>query len=200
MTAIIGGTGSGKSTLINLIPRFYDVESGAVLVDGVDVRQMPQDGSAAARSATFRRKAVLFSGTIADNIRYGKEDATEEELLRGGGDGAGAGFYPGDGGRIRRDNRPGRQQFSGGQKQRLSIARALVRKPEIYVFDDSFSALDYKTDAKLRAALDEETKECNGDHRRTARKHSHRCGSDHRAGSRAACVGMGTHRAAAADL
>lgn len=156
VTAIIGGTGSGKSTLINLIPRFYDVASGAVLIDGVDVRDLPLD--ALRRKIGFvPQKAVLFSGTIADNIRYGKEDADEEELLRAAETAQAMEFISALEDGFETMISQGGSNLSGGQKQRLAIARALVRRPEIYVFDDSFSALDYKTDAKLRAALREDT-------------------------------------------
>ncbi len=156
VTAIIGGTGSGKSTLINLIPRFYDVDSGSILVDGVDVRDMSQE-HLRVKIGLIPQKAVLFSGSITQNIRYGKEDATYEEVRRAAEIAQATEFI---------DEMPdgfdsviaqGGMNVSGGQKQRLSIARALVRKPEIYLFDDSFSALDFKTDAKLRAALKKET-------------------------------------------
>jgi ATP-binding cassette subfamily B protein len=156
-TAIIGGTGSGKSTLVSLIPRFYDVESGRVTIDGIDVREMTQE-SLRAKIGFVPQKAALFSGTIRDNIRFGKEDATDGEIRRAAEIAQAAAFI---------DEKPdgydsvisqGGDNLSGGQKQRLSIARALVRKPEIYVFDDSFSALDFKTDANLRAALRQETR------------------------------------------
>ncbi len=156
VTAIIGGTGSGKSTLINLIPRFYDVDSGKVLVDGIDVRDMAQE-KLREKIGFVPQQSVLFTGTIADNIRYGKEDATAEEVDHAAEVAQAKEFI---------SNMPegfdavisqGGTNVSGGQKQRLSIARALVRKPEIYIFDDSFSALDFKTDAKLRAALKNET-------------------------------------------
>ena len=155
-TAIIGGTGSGKTTLVNLIPRFYDVESGRVLVDGVDVREVPQE-RLRAKIGFVPQKAVLFTGSVADNLRYGKGDADDGELLRAAQVAQADGFISemkeGFGTRLSE----GGQNLSGGQKQRLAIARAVVRRPEIYVFDDSFSALDFKTDAKLRAALRKET-------------------------------------------
>jgi len=158
VTAIIGGTGAGKTTLINLIPRFYDVQSGHVLVDGVDVREMSQE-YLRSKVGFVPQKAVLFSGTIAENIRYGKEDATDEEVLYAAKVAQASEFiqnmYEGVDSFIAQ----GGTNVSGGQKQRLSIARALVRKPEIYIFDDSFSALDFKTDARLRAALKKETRE-----------------------------------------
>lgn len=158
VTAIIGGTGSGKSTLIHLIPRFYDIESGAVLVDGVDVREMTQE-SLRAKVGFVPQQAVLFTGTAAENIRFGKDDATDEEVRRAAATAQALDFIEemqdGFGSVISQ----GGTNLSGGQKQRLSIARALVRRPEIYIFDDSFSALDYKTDARLRAALKNETAE-----------------------------------------
>jgi ATP-binding cassette subfamily B protein len=156
VTAIIGGTGSGKSTLINMIPRFYDVTRGQVLVDGIDVRKMSQEGIRA-KIGFVPQKTVLFSGTIAENIKYGKDDATIEEIKHSATVAQAADFIN----EMKNDYEhviaQGGTNVSGGQKQRLSIARALVRKPEIYIFDDSFSALDFKTDAKLRAALRKET-------------------------------------------
>ncbi|GAA0401240.1 ABC transporter ATP-binding protein [Paenibacillus motobuensis] len=157
-TAIIGGTGSGKSTMINLIPRFYDVESGRVLVDGIDVRDIPQH-ELRQKIGFVPQKAVLFTGTIADNIRYGKEDATDEEVQHAAEIAQAAGFISRMDDGYDSQIAQGGTNVSGGQKQRLSIARALVRDAEIYIFDDSFSALDFKTDAKLRAALKNETKE-----------------------------------------
>jgi len=156
VTAIIGGTGSGKSTLVSLLPRFYDVDSGNVRVDGVDVRDMTQE-HLRAKIGFVPQKAVLFSGSITKNIRYGREEASEEEI-RYAAEVAQASEFIGemsDG--FDSVIAQGGINVSGGQKQRLSIARALVRRPEIYVFDDSFSALDFKTDAKLRAALKKET-------------------------------------------
>jgi ATP-binding cassette subfamily B protein len=156
VTAIIGGTGSGKSTLAGLIPRFYDVNGGRVLVDGVDVRDMRQE-DLRAKIGYVPQKAVLFSGTIATNIRFGREAATDDEVTKAATVAQAAEFI---------DQKPegyaapvsqGGTNLSGGQKQRLAIARALVRNAEIYVFDDSFSALDFATDAKLRAALRSET-------------------------------------------
>ncbi|MHB8126686.1 MAG: ABC transporter ATP-binding protein [Desulfitobacteriaceae bacterium] len=152
LTAIIGGTGSGKSTLINLITRFYDVDSGSVLVDGVDVREMSQK-ALRAKIGFVPQKTVLFSGTIAENIKYGKEDATMEELEHAAQVAQATEFVLGIEAGFDHHIAQGGTNVSGGQKQRLSIARALIRKAEIYIFDDSFSALDFKTDAKLRAAL-----------------------------------------------
>jgi len=158
VTAIVGGTGSGKSTLAGLIPRFYDVESGSVEIDGIDVRQLRQEELR--RSIGFvPQKAVLFSDTIANNIRYGKEDATDDEVRRAAVvaqlDDFIAGLPAGYAASVAQAG----VNLSGGQKQRLAIARALVRRPPIYVFDDSFSALDFKTDAGLRRALAQETRD-----------------------------------------
>ncbi|MDN3015924.1 ABC transporter ATP-binding protein [Paenibacillus sp. BSR1-1] len=156
VTAIIGGTGSGKSTLINLIPRFYDVDSGKILVDGIDVREMTQE-NLRSKIGFVPQQAILFTGTIAENIRYGKEHASEEEVQHAAKIAQASDFIFTMEGAYDAVIAQGGTNVSGGQKQRLSIARALVRKPEIYIFDDSFSALDFKTDAKLRAALKEET-------------------------------------------
>ncbi|MEH7097773.1 ABC transporter ATP-binding protein [Neobacillus vireti] len=156
VTAIIGGTGSGKSTLINLIPRFYDVDSGQVRVDGTDVRKMTQE-QLRQKIGFVPQQAILFTGTIAENIRYGKEDATDEEVRHAAEIAQANEFISSMPEGFESTIAQGGTNVSGGQKQRLSIARALVRKREIYIFDDSFSALDFKTDAKLRAALKEET-------------------------------------------
>ena len=156
VTAIIGGTGAGKSTLTALIPRFYDVDSGRVLVDGVDVRQLTQQ-ELRARIGLVPQTAVIFSGTIAENIRYGNEGASDEAVRHAADVAQASEFIEELGDGIDSVIAQGGTNLSGGQKQRLSIARALVRKPEIYIFDDSFSALDYATDAKLRAALRQET-------------------------------------------
>ncbi|GFZ30789.1 multidrug ABC transporter ATP-binding protein [Clostridium zeae] len=158
ITAIIGSTGSGKSTLINLITRFYDVKSGSVLVDGVDVREITQE-SLRSKIGFVPQKAVLFSGTIAENIKFGSDNATDEEIRYAAEVAQAADFIATMDGGYDHEIAQGGTNVSGGQKQRLSIARALVRKPEIYIFDDSFSALDFKTDAKLRAALKKETQE-----------------------------------------
>jgi ATP-binding cassette subfamily B protein len=156
VTAIIGGTGSGKSTLINLIPRFYDIDSGSLLVDGVDVREMSQE-SLRAKIGLVPQKAVLFSGTVAENIRYGKEEATDEEVKMAAETAQATEFINSMKDGFDAALAQGGANISGGQKQRLAIARALVKRPEIYVFDDSFSALDFKTDARLRSALRKET-------------------------------------------
>ncbi|MEG1829022.1 MAG: ABC transporter ATP-binding protein [Cellulosilyticaceae bacterium] len=156
MVAFIGSTGSGKSTLINLIPRFYDVTEGSIKIDGVDVRDY--DLKALRNKIGFiPQKTRLFTGTIAENIKFGKKDATQEEIKNST---KVAQAYPFIKGKPKQFEEPiseGGSNMSGGQKQRLSIARAIVRKPEIYIFDDSFSALDFKTDAALRAKLKEET-------------------------------------------
>jgi ATP-binding cassette subfamily B protein len=156
VTAIIGGTGAGKSSLVTLIPRFYDVDSGAVLVDGVDVREQAQE-ALRTKMGFVPQRAVLFSGSIAENIRYGKPDATDEEMRRAADTAQATEFIDTMPQGMQTIIAQGGTNVSGGQKQRLSIARALVRKPEIYIFDDTFSALDYTTDANLRAALKSET-------------------------------------------
>ena len=157
VTAIIGGTGAGKSTLVNLIPRFYDIDSGQILVDGVDLSQMAQE-VLRSKIGFVPQKAVLFSGTINENIRYGKPDATEMEIHHAAEVAQAIDFVSEMPDGFDSVIAQGGNNVSGGQKQRLSIARALVRKPEVYIFDDSFSALDFKTDARLRAALKEETR------------------------------------------
>lgn len=156
VTAIIGGTGAGKSTMVSLIPRFYDIDSGRVLVDGVDVREMAQE-HVREKIGFVPQKAVLFSGTINENIRYGKADATDEEVAHAAAVAQASDFIAEMPDGFDSVIAQGGTNVSGGQKQRLSIARALVRKPEIYVFDDTFSALDFKTDARLRMALKHET-------------------------------------------
>jgi ATP-binding cassette subfamily B protein len=156
VTAIIGGTGSGKSTLVNLIPRFYDVATGSILVDGVDIREMTQE-DLRSRIGFIPQRAVLFNDTIATNIRFGREEATDEEVAGAAETAQATEFILAMKDGFQSLVAQGGTNMSGGQKQRLAIARALVRKPEIYVFDDTFSALDFKTDAKLRAALRKET-------------------------------------------
>ncbi len=156
VTAIIGGTGSGKSTLINLIPRFYDVDSGCILVDGVDVREMTMH-DLRERIGFVPQTPILFSGTIAENIRYGKDDATDEEVVHAAEVAQASEFITALPDGYDSEVSQGGTNLSGGQKQRLSIARALVRRPGIYILDDSFSALDFKTDARLRMALKQET-------------------------------------------
>jgi ATP-binding cassette, subfamily B, multidrug efflux pump len=155
-TAIIGSTGSGKSTLVNLIPRFYDATAGAVLIDGIDVREMAQE-DLWRRIGFIPQRAFLFSGTVASNLRYGDENATDDELWHALSVAQGKDFVAEMPEGLDSSIAQGGANVSGGQRQRLAIARALVKRPEIYVFDDSFSALDFKTDARLRAALGSET-------------------------------------------
>jgi len=151
-TAIVGSTGSGKSTLVNLIPRFYDATQGSVVIDGVDVRQMRQT-DLWDRLGMISQKAFLFSGTVASNLRYGDESATDEELWHALETAQGRDFVEAMEGGLEAPITQGGTNLSGGQRQRLAIARALVKRAEIYIFDDSFSALDFSTDARLRAAL-----------------------------------------------
>ncbi len=156
-TAIIGATGSGKTTLISLIPRLFDATGGSVLVDGVDVREMALE-TLWSRIGLVPQKPFLFSGTVASNLRYGRADASDDELWHAL-DVAQAAEFVREMGGLEAEVSQGGTNVSGGQRQRLAIARALVRKPEIYLFDDSFSALDFATDAALRAALVPETRE-----------------------------------------
>lgn len=153
-TAFIGSTGSGKSTLLNLIPRFYDVTAGSVTIGGVDVRELPQK-QLRSLIGYVPQKSVLFSGDIASNLRYGKEDASDEELWDVIQTAQAEEFVRASDGQLSTPIAQGGGNVSGGQKQRLAIARALARKPLVYLFDDSFSALDFKTDAALRGALRE---------------------------------------------
>lgn len=155
--AIIGSTGSGKSTLIQLIPRFYDVTGGRVLINGVDVRQM-NSHELREHIGFVAQKANLFSGTIEENIRFGREDATDEEVRHAAEIAQAMDFIMDKPKGFQEKIVEGAGNLSGGQKQRLSITRALVRKPDIYIYDDSFSALDMKTDAVLRQALKSEVK------------------------------------------
>lgn len=154
-TAIVGSTGSGKSTLISLIPRLYDVTSGSVTIDGVDVRDMDR-ADLWRRIGFVPQKAFLFSGTVASNLRYGDEEATDEELWRALEIAQGRDFVEAMPGGLDEPISQGGTNVSGGQRQRLAIARALVKKANVYVFDDSLSALDFKTDSLLRAALKRE--------------------------------------------
>ncbi|MHC5268246.1 ABC transporter ATP-binding protein [Enterococcus sp. LJL98] len=156
--AFIGSTGSGKSTLIQLIPRFYDVSQGSVKIDGHDVRAYKL-AALRQKIGYIPQKALLFTGTIAENLRYGKEDATEEEMHRALAIAQATDFVMGLPDGLDTFVSEGGSNFSGGQKQRLAIARAVIRQPEIFIFDDSFSALDYATDARLRERLRQETKE-----------------------------------------
>ena len=157
-TAIIGGTGSGKSTVASLMLRFNDVTEGRVLLNGVDIRRMPQ-WQLRDNIAYVQQRAWLFSGTIAENLRFGNENATDEELWRALEVAHAADFVKKLPEGLNSFVAQGGTNFSGGQKQRLSIARALVKKPQLYIFDDSFSALDFKTDAALRHALAYETQD-----------------------------------------
>jgi ATP-binding cassette subfamily B protein len=157
--AFIGSTGSGKTSLVNLIPRFYDASSGEVLVDGVNVKDYTQE-ALHNKIGYVPQKAVTFRGTVASNIRYGDngiEAATDEEVTKAMQIAQGADFVSPMEGTYEAEIAQGGSNLSGGQKQRLAIARAVARKPEIYIFDDSFSALDYKTDRALRTALRRET-------------------------------------------
>jgi ATP-binding cassette, subfamily B, multidrug efflux pump len=156
MTAFVGSTGSGKSTLINLIPRFYDVSEGSILVDGVDVRQVTQH-DLRAKIGYVPQRSLLFSGTIETNIKYGNENASQSEIEKAAEIAQGLDFIKATEKGFETLTSEGATNFSGGQKQRLSIARALAKKPEIYIFDDTFSAIDFKTDAALRRALKKET-------------------------------------------
>ena len=156
--AFIGSTGSGKSTLVNLIPRFFDVTKGRILVDGVDIRNLKLH-DLRERIGYVPQKAVLFSGTIDSNIRYGKEEATEAEVKKAAQIAQAWEFIEEKEDGVNSSIAQGGTNVSGGQKQRLSIARAIAKEPEIYIFDDSFSALDYKTDVVLRRALKQETKD-----------------------------------------
>lgn len=155
--AFIGSTGSGKSTLINLLPRFYDVSQGHILIDNIDLRDLDL-ASWRSMIGMIAQKANLFTGTIANNIRFGKENASEEEIIHAAKIAQAYDFIMEKPNGFEERLAEGATNLSGGQKQRLSIARALVRKPKVYVFDDSFSALDFKTDAKLRKALAAETR------------------------------------------
>ena len=155
-TAFIGSTGSGKSTLVNLIPRFYDVTAGRVLVDGIDVREVSTH-DLREKIGYVPQKAVLFSGTVGSNIRYGDEDATDDEVAKYAAIAQARDIIEGSDKGYEAEVSQGGNNLSGGQKQRLCIARALARKPELYIFDDSLSALDFKTEAALRKALAAET-------------------------------------------
>jgi ATP-binding cassette subfamily B protein len=154
-TAIVGSTGSGKSTLINLIPRFYDATAGAVFVDGVDIRAMDRE-VLWSRMGLIPQKAFLFGGTVSSNLRFGHDTATDEELWHALDIAQGKDFVSEMDGGLDAPISQGGSNVSGGQRQRLAIARAIVKDAGIYIFDDSFSALDFATDARLRAALDRE--------------------------------------------
>jgi len=155
-TAIIGSTGSGKSTVVNLIPRFFDVTEGSILVDGLDVRDVTQH-DLRDRIGYIPQRGMLFSGTVESNLRYADENASEEELKKATDIAQASGFISAMDGGMSAEISQGGKDVSGGQKQRLAIARALVKKPDIYIFDDALSALDFKTDSALRKALKHET-------------------------------------------
>ena len=157
-TAIVGGTGSGKTTLANLMPRFYDVTSGSVSIDGVDVRKLRLE-NLWSMIGIVPQKAFLFSGTVASNLRYGSEVADDDDLWHALTIAQGKDFVTAMDGGLDGEIDQGGTNVSGGQRQRLAIARAIVKKPKVYIFDDSFSALDFKTDQMLRAALHKETRE-----------------------------------------
>jgi ATP-binding cassette subfamily B protein len=154
-TAIVGSTGAGKTTLVNLIPRFYDVTSGSVRIDGIDVRQLRQE-DLWQLMGVVPQKAFLFSGTVASNLRYGDENATDDELWKALEIAQAKNFVADMTGELEAEIDQGGTNVSGGQRQRLAIARAIVKKPKVFIFDDSFSALDFKTDQMLRAALRED--------------------------------------------
>lgn len=158
VTAIIGSTGCGKSTLVNLIPRFYDVTEGSVLVNGIDVRDYTQN-ELHEKIGYVPQKAVMFSGTIESNIKLGKEQSSDEEMKLAAKIAQAEEFITEKEDMYKSEIAQGGTNVSGGQKQRLSIARALIKKPDIYIFDDSFSALDFKTDRKLRKELSKYTKQ-----------------------------------------
>ena len=157
-TAIIGSTGCGKSTLIQLIPRFYDVTNGRITIDGTDIREVTQE-SLRNQIGLVPQKGILFSGTIASNLRFGKEDATEAEMEKAAEIAQATEFINEKSEKYDSSIAQGGSNVSGGQKQRLSIARAIAKNPKIYIFDDSFSALDFKTDAALRKALGDNVKD-----------------------------------------
>jgi ATP-binding cassette subfamily B protein len=150
--AVIGSTGSGKTTLVNLVTRLFDATAGSVVLDGVDVRDLAPE-ALWSRVGIVPQKPYLFSGTIASNLQYGKDDATEEEMWEALRVAQAEDFVRAMPGGLNAVIAQGGTNVSGGQRQRLAIARALIRHPEIYLFDDSFSALDLTTDAQLRAAL-----------------------------------------------
>ena len=151
-TAFIGSTGSGKSTLVNLLPRLYDVTEGSITVDGVDIRDLSLK-ELREQIGFVPQKGILFSGTIASNLRFGRRDATDEEIRTAASIAQAADVVEEKPDKYESHIAQGGANVSGGQKQRLSIARAVAKKPKIYVFDDSFSALDFKTDSALRRAL-----------------------------------------------
>ena len=168
--AIVGSTGAGKSTLVNLVPRLFDATGAAVRVGGVDVRDIDPE-TLWSRLGLVPQKAFLFTGTIADNLRYGKPDATEEEMWQALEIAQAREFVEAMPDGLESAVAQGGTNVSGGQRQRLAIARAVIRRPEIYLFDDSFSALDLATDARLRAALRPVTRDATVRDRRPTRRH-----------------------------
>ena len=156
-TAIIGSTGSGKSTIVNLLPRFYDVTGGELLIDGVNVKEVSQK-ELRDRIGFVPQKGILFSGTIESNIKYADENMSDEQMKEAAKIAQATEFIEEKEKKYQEPIAQGGSNVSGGQKQRLSIARAIAKNPEIFVFDDSFSALDFKTDSKLREALSAKTK------------------------------------------
>ena len=157
-TAIIGSTGSGKSTLVNLVPRFYDVTAGSITLGGADIRNVSQH-EMREKLGYVPQKGVLFSGDIASNILFGNPDGGEAEMVEAARIAQAEEFIEGKKDRYQSPIAQGGSNVSGGQKQRLSIARAIAKHPEVFIFDDSFSALDFKTDVTLRKALRQKTKE-----------------------------------------
>jgi ATP-binding cassette, subfamily B, multidrug efflux pump len=158
MTAIVGSTGSGKTTLLNLIPRFIDATAGQVLMDGIDIREQSLE-SVWSEIGFVPQRAFLFGGTVASNLKYGKADATDDELWEALDVAQADEFVKEKEDGLDSPVSQGGTNFSGGQRQRLSIARAIVKNPQIYILDDSFSALDFATDSKLRAALEKHAKD-----------------------------------------
>ena len=158
-TAIIGSTGCGKSTLVNLIPRLYDVSEGSITLDGQDIRKIRMS-DLREEIGFVPQKGVLFSGTIASNLRFGRDDATDEEIRLAAEIAQASEFIDAKDDKYDSAIAQGGSNVSGGQKQRLSIARAIAKNPKIFIFDDSFSALDLKTDAALRKALSDNVKDC----------------------------------------
>ena len=157
-TAIIGSTGCGKSTLVNLIPRFYDVTEGSITIDGIDIRELSQK-KLRSLLGMVPQKGVLFSGDIASNLKFGGEEITDEQMKEAAEIAQATEFIEEKPEQYHSEIAQGGTNVSGGQKQRLSIARAIAKQPKVLIFDDSFSALDYKTDAALRKALAEKTKD-----------------------------------------
>ncbi len=194
VTAIVGSTGCGKSTLINLIPRFYDVTEGAVLIDGADIRNLTQH-DLRDRVGFVPQKAFLFSGTIASNLRYGRSDANDAELWHALDIAQATDFVSEMPDQLEAAVAQGGTNLSGGQKQRIAIARALVRRPKVYVFDDSFSALDFATDARLRAALASEVRDTDATVLIVAQRVSTIMNADRIIVlDKGVIVGMGTHK------